>query len=99
MVEKRNPYVERRFGAFKVDAHFIESMPEQVTGLLFGSIIVLEAKQSLVERCFYYLGASMLFDPVGEFTSPPFYELNLKRDDGSFSLQAIKLHDQFKTWL
>lgn len=79
-----DPWKERRWGRFRISLTMLEEAPEQVIGLVFGSMRITRAATVVYDQSVRYEAVSPLFDPVPENYSCPWYELKLSEErDGA----------------
>ncbi len=72
-----DPWKERQWGRFRVSMTLLEETPEQVIGLIFGSMRILRAVTVVSDQTVHYEAVSPLFDAVPDCQEPPWYKIKL----------------------
>ena len=85
--------MENRVGCFRFADCLMEDMKEDEIAVIFSKILIIRAEHMISDRCMYYTGFSMLFDPVPCSQYPPYYQFTLKRTDDGIELVNVEQCD------
>lgn len=79
---------KRRLGVFRIHPDMLESGDKNALKLMFGRMVVLEARHDYAIRSVEYVAESDLFEPVESFCRAPEYEIVFTRMGGNLVIAA-----------